>query len=94
MSDEEGQVLAAFARYPGLAGRGPTCLARLLNLDAPCPWCPVGPPKPGTQCATVPRSSRTAVERVLRALVRAGRVEKLYHNTRMMMYVVRQEAKS
>lgn len=85
MTEREQQVLAAM-RSTHWAGR-PAWLARVLNRDGPCDWCPVGTPRQGEKCASVPPSSRRAVAAVLAALVRAGLVVKMYPGTRMMVYV-------
>lgn len=62
----------------------PAGVARLLNLrgrwpkvrHARCDWCPVLPAR-SQLCATVPASSRERVHRVLKSLVRRGKVTRL-----------------
>lgn len=76
--DEE--VLAVF----GQGWYQPTQLVRMLNLDEKegggyqwvnkCPWCPVSAPRNGQKCSTVPRVSRDRMNRVLKRLVRQGRL--------------------
>lgn len=72
MTDRELDVLSVFNRTGwrerGLSGAAEVC--RLLNLDSPCDWCPVGSPKDGERCATVPADSRERVRRVLYSLLR------------------------
>lgn len=65
----------------------PAVIARHLNLKSPCPWCPVGPPKPGERCASVPRSSREAVRRVLLRLASRGLLVQPHPGTRLSDYV-------
>lgn len=72
MTDRERAVLRALRSWPCAT---PAAACRLLNLRRPCAWCPVGPPREGEKCATVPRASRERVARVLRRLVRSGRVQ-------------------
>lgn len=67
----EQQALAVVSRWPS-GVYGPTHLARLLNLDGPCAWCPVLPPKEGERVAVVPAASRAAARAVLGRLVRKG----------------------
>lgn len=52
----------------------PSVMCRALNSVRPRSWCPVGPPKPGERCATVPASSRRTVDVVLDRLFRHGLV--------------------
>lgn len=99
MTDRERDVMAAFARSPGV-GFTPSVLARLLNLRwrgdgaattpvrRPCPWCPVGPSRPGERCASVPRASREKAARVLRGLARTGRLIHVWPGTRAARYVL------
>ncbi len=75
MNSRDKEVLDAMKKYE--RGVTPTVLARWLNLRAPCGWCPVLPPKPGTLCAVVPRRTQARVARVLARLERAGLIEDL-----------------
>lgn len=79
LTSREEQVLAVL-RDPLNRGvvNGGAHLARLLNLDAACDWCPVGPPKPGERCASVPPTSRQRCKRVLMALRAKGLVVRRY----------------
>jgi hypothetical protein len=88
MTDRAAAVLAVVIQM-GIVR--PAVVARVLNLDAPCDWCPVGPPKPGEQCATVPRTSADRVRRVLLGLKRAGKVGRLRMGSRMLGYFIPKE---
>lgn len=72
MTDREAAVLAAVRRFR--VGHGPAVIARVLNLDGPCDWCPVGKKGQRSKVAIVPRSSADAVRRELARLVAAGRL--------------------
>lgn len=93
-SARERDALAAIARWP--ACRGGAQLARFLNLRKSggrwrrvrCAWCPVGPPRPGEQCASVPRRSREVAARVLRALASKGLLVHLHPGTRLSTFLV------
>lgn len=69
----EEQVLAVFAANPSVPFT-PAVMARWLNLEAPCPWCPVGEPRKGEVCASVPVHSRELVARLLKSLLNQGKV--------------------
>lgn len=84
LTPRERAVLATMTN-PHILCRAPW-VARLLNpplAPEPCDWCPVGPPRPREKCATVSRAVAARVRRVLLSLVRKGRAEWTYPNTRM-----------
>lgn len=86
LTDRERDVLASLTPSTTSMGRA-SAVARVLNLNRPCQWCPVGPPRDGEVCASVPRASREAVERVLVKLERKGLVVRRWPGTRMMFRV-------
>jgi hypothetical protein len=61
--------------FPGAAS--PAVVCRGINLARPCEWCPVDGLryKSTTLCATVPKESAARVTRILKNLVRQGRIE-------------------
>jgi hypothetical protein len=74
IADRQRDILAVLGRVRTPLGAVAVC--RLLNLDAPCSWCPVFRPRPGTQTAVVSERSRCRVERVLKSLLAQGLVKR------------------
>jgi len=79
-------VLAAMRKLH--AGLRPAEIARVLNFDGPCEWAPVGPPRKGEKCASVPVNTRRAVDAILKRLLRDGKITKLDPGTRWTCYVL------
>ena len=70
---------------------GAASIARVLNWqDAnECDWCKVLPPREGTLCAVVPERSRRKVERVLKSLVKDGKVVRIRFFRRFVSYALK-----
>ena len=62
----------------------PSGVARALNDLTPCPWCPLGPPDPGSSIPTVPTSSREKVFRLLQQMIGDGSMVHLRILNRMV----------
>ncbi len=67
----EEQVVAVMRKNKWVPMK-PSVLTRYMNLESPCDWCPVLPPKPKEKCAVVPKSSRLKVGAALLGLAKKG----------------------
>lgn len=75
MTDHEAAALKIVERFEYVTAE---TLPRFLNLYAPCPWCPVGPPRKERRefVAFVPEVSRVIAQSTLESLVRRGLIQK------------------
>jgi hypothetical protein len=94
LSAREADVLRCLHREPIIHYFQAAQVCRILNIDGPCEWCRILPPKPGERCAVIPKGSLRKVKVILKRLYQSGVLQYSHFNTfRKPMYRLETEGK-